>query len=80
MYKDILKYPVNNLYLKHRIGNNSYISNAQFCPYEDVLGLGHIKGFSSLLVPGKYGGSGVRDGGSGVRDGGSGVRDGGSGA
>ena len=28
------------------------ISRVAFCPYEDVLGMGHSEGFSSLLIPG----------------------------
>ena len=37
-------------YIRHRTNWN--ISNLQFCPYEDVLGFGNAKGFSSILVPG----------------------------
>lgn len=41
----------NDIYLKHRL-NNANIQNLQFCPFEDVLGVGHSYGISSLLVPG----------------------------
>lgn len=37
-------------YLKHNVG--SLISNLYFCNFEDVLGVGHHSGFTSLLVPG----------------------------
>ncbi|CAK9810250.1 WD repeat-containing protein 46 [Anthophora plagiata] len=37
-------------YLRHR--GDSNVSSMQFCPYEDVLGVGTTKGVSSLLVPG----------------------------
>lgn len=39
------------LYLSHRL-NNTFIQNVQFCPYEDVVGIGHGNGISSILVPG----------------------------
>lgn len=39
------------IYLKHMI-QGSIVEKTKFCPFEDVLGIGHLKGFSSLLVPG----------------------------
>ncbi|XP_045785095.1 WD repeat-containing protein 46 isoform X2 [Maniola jurtina] len=37
-------------YLRHRMAKS--INNFKFCPYEDVLGIGTSKGFSSIIVPG----------------------------
>ncbi|CAF1270753.1 unnamed protein product, partial [Rotaria sordida] len=39
-------------YLVHRCSNGSSASSLSFCPYEDVLGVGHERGFISLLAPG----------------------------
>lgn len=44
-------YDEKSIYLKHNL-NNTSIQNVKFCPYEDVLGIGHDKGISSILVPG----------------------------
>ncbi|KAJ6782582.1 hypothetical protein PWT90_05698 [Aphanocladium album] len=33
-------------------GEGRRIERVQWCPYEDVLGLGHDQGFSSIIVPG----------------------------
>ncbi|PWN48850.1 BING4CT-domain-containing protein [Violaceomyces palustris] len=38
-------------YLTHNIPGATPIS-LQFCPFEDVLGVGHSKGFTSLIIPG----------------------------
>jgi len=37
-------------YMTHRASAN--VSGMQFCPYEDVLGLSHGKGYSSIIIPG----------------------------
>ena len=33
-------------------GEGKRIESAEWCPFEDVLGIGHDKGFGSILVPG----------------------------
>ncbi|WEW57203.1 putative U3 small nucleolar RNA-associated protein 7 [Emydomyces testavorans] len=33
-------------------GDGQRIENVRWCPYEDILGVSHNKGFSSLIVPG----------------------------
>jgi U3 small nucleolar RNA-associated protein 7 len=40
------------LYMKHAIPKGYQIGTVKFRPYEDVLGLGHSMGFSSILIPG----------------------------
>lgn len=40
-----------SLYMEHSIPG-SKIANIRFCPFEDVLGVGHADGLSSLIVPG----------------------------
>lgn len=39
-------------YMKHRLSSGSQVSNIMFSPYEDVLGVGHSQGYSSLVIPG----------------------------
>jgi U3 small nucleolar RNA-associated protein 7 len=31
---------------------SSIVSSLQFCPYDDILGVGHQLGFASLIIPG----------------------------
>lgn len=51
VYKDAYKTGLGlTPYLKHNVA--SIISDAHFCNYEDVLGVSHQMGFTSLLTPG----------------------------
>jgi U3 small nucleolar RNA-associated protein 7 len=38
-------------YMKHVVEGQT-VHRVQFCPYEDILGVGHSGGFSSVLIPG----------------------------
>ncbi len=51
IWKDIAITKQKEPYMTHLLPSSS-ISRLQFCPYEDLLGAGHKKGFSSLVVPG----------------------------
>jgi len=50
IYKDACTKAVDYPYLKHKVWKN--VRDIHFVPYEDLLGIGHASGFSSILVPG----------------------------
>lgn len=51
IYKDCFKSHQKNPYLSHLLPG-SQVQSTRFVPFEDILGVGHNKGFSSLIVPG----------------------------
>ncbi|KAI5148873.1 U3 small nucleolar RNA-associated protein 7 [Enteropsectra breve] len=38
------------LYMKHKVGNT--VSSLEFCPFADILAVGHSGGISNIIVPG----------------------------
>ncbi|KAJ8370890.1 hypothetical protein SKAU_G00109180 [Synaphobranchus kaupii] len=50
VYRDVCGTPVKKPYMTHRVRGSVW--GAQFCPFEDVLGVGHAEGFTSMIVPG----------------------------
>ncbi|KAM6475909.1 WD repeat-containing protein 46 isoform 2-T2 [Liasis olivaceus] len=50
VYKDVSVCPSQKPYVCHTLPSPSH--GLRFCPFEDVLGVGHGQGFASLLVPG----------------------------
>jgi U3 small nucleolar RNA-associated protein 7 len=51
VWKDALSHKAKAPYMNHS-HSLGQIQQARFCPYEDVLGVGHTNGFSSILIPG----------------------------
>lgn len=51
IWKDCFKTHQKNPYLDHLIAG-SQVQSTKFVPFEDILGVGHNKGFSSLIIPG----------------------------
>eukprot|EP00271_Cylindrocystis_brebissonii_P014424 TRINITY_DN35779_c0_g1_i1.p1 TRINITY_DN35779_c0_g1~~TRINITY_DN35779_c0_g1_i1.p1 ORF type:complete len:565 (+),score=178.30 TRINITY_DN35779_c0_g1_i1:273-1967(+) len=52
VWQDALETKQKAPYLSHRVFGSASVQELHFCPYEDVLGIGHAQGFSSILVPG----------------------------
>lgn len=50
VYRDVWSTPVTKPYMAHRA--RGPVWGLHFCPFEDVLGVGHGDGFTSMLVPG----------------------------
>ncbi|XP_071332702.1 WD repeat-containing protein 46 [Trachinotus anak] len=50
VYKDVWNTPMTKPYMAHRARGTVW--GLHFCPFEDVLGVGHGEGFTSMLVPG----------------------------
>jgi U3 small nucleolar RNA-associated protein 7 len=50
VYQDPCRQQVTSPYMIQKM--RTAIHNVQFCPYEDVLGVGHGDGFTSLIIPG----------------------------
>lgn len=50
VFKDCCTIAQDKPYMVHRL--NHPISDLDFCPFEDVLGIGHSNGYTSILIPG----------------------------
>lgn len=49
---DALKMKVKDPYMSHNISGVGPVESLRFRPFEDVCGIGHAKGFSSIVIPG----------------------------
>ena len=51
IWKDVFLEKQESPYMQHTLESQSSHS-IKFCPYEDLIGIGHTGGFSSIVVPG----------------------------
>lgn len=51
IWKDVTKSKQQSPYMSHSV-QGSRIENVEFVPFDDVLGVGHAAGISSLVIPG----------------------------
>ncbi|EPX72123.1 U3 snoRNP-associated protein Utp7 [Schizosaccharomyces octosporus yFS286] len=51
VWKDALRTKQSSPYMNHLIPSSSVV-DLHYCPYEDILGIGHDKGFESIIIPG----------------------------
>lgn len=58
VWRDALRVKQRAPYLQHRM-TGEVGHSLQFCPFEDILAVGHDRGVSSLLVPGQQVGRGA---------------------
>ncbi|KAL2643345.1 hypothetical protein R1flu_010932 [Riccia fluitans] len=52
IWRDALTEKQSKPYMMHRVPKGAQVQDIAFCPYEDVMAIGHGKGVSSILVPG----------------------------
>jgi len=50
-YRNIFTEQQEEPYMQHFVSGNM-IEQIRFCPFEDVVGVGHANGFSSIIIPG----------------------------
>ncbi|XP_062854609.1 WD repeat-containing protein 46 [Trichomycterus rosablanca] len=51
VYRDVWgSSPISKPYMAHRVRGTVW--SVGYCPFEDVLGIGHAEGFTSMIVPG----------------------------
>lgn len=52
IWKDFKADTTDEPYMTYQLPKGGKIRYLQFCPYEDILGIGHEYGFSSIIIPG----------------------------
>lgn len=52
VWKDFVHEEAKSPYMQHSLPEGGHIRSLAFCPFEDVLGIGHDLGFASIVVPG----------------------------